>query len=80
MTFGPFTSLERIGDCCFQGTGVEEISVPDSVRELCKDCFRWCTSLRRVTFGPSSSLERIGDGCFEGTGVEEISVPDTRAV
>ena len=37
-----------------------EISIPDSVRELCDHCFKGYKSLRRVPFGPSSSLERIG--------------------
>ena len=36
--------------------GLVEISIPDSVRELCDGCFKGCSSLRRVTFGPSSSL------------------------
>ena len=60
MTFGPSSSLERIGVSCFEGAGVEDVSVPDGVRELCDGCFKWCLSLRRVAFGPSSSLERIG--------------------
>ena len=54
-----------------------EISIPDSVRELCDGCFKRCKSLRRVTFGPSSSLERIGVSCFRESGVEEVSVPDS---
>ena len=58
------------------GTSVEEVSVPDGVRELCDSCFKGCESLRRVTFGPSSSLERIGFGWIVGTSVEEVSVPD----
>ena len=45
----------RIGVSCFEGAGVEEVSVPDGVCELCESCFRWCKSLRRVIFGPSSS-------------------------
>ena len=71
VTFGPSSSLERIGVEAFgavrpegfgQSTpcGLEEISIPDGVRELCDGCFKGCSSLRRVTFGPSSSLERIG--------------------
>ena len=59
VTFGPSSSLERIGVSCFEESGVEEVSVPDSVRELCDGCFKGCKGLRRVTFGPSSSLERI---------------------
>ena len=86
MTFGPSSSLERIGVEAFgavrawQGEstpcGLEEIRIPDSVRELCEGCFKGCWSLHRVTFGPYSSLERIGVSCFEESGVEEVSVPD----
>ena len=64
VTFGPSSSLERIGVSCFEESSVEEFSVPDSVRELCDGCFKGCKSLRRVTFGPSSSLVRIGAHCF----------------
>ena len=71
VTFGPSSSLERIGVEAFgavrpegfgQSTpcGLEEISIPDGVRELCDGCFKGCSRLRRLTFGPSSSLERIG--------------------
>ena len=42
------SSLERIGVSCFEGSGVEEVSIPDGVRELCEGCFRLCESLRRV--------------------------------
>ena len=34
MTFGSSSSLERIGVSCFDGTGVEAVSIPDSVCEL----------------------------------------------
>ena len=35
VTFGPCSLLERISVSCFQETGVEEVFVPDCVRELC---------------------------------------------
>ena len=69
VTFGPASSLERIGRGCFEDSGVEEVTIPDSVRELCDGCFKVCKSLRRVIFGPASSLEQIGCGCFEDSGV-----------
>ena len=65
MIFGPSSSLERIGVGCFEGSEVEEVSIPDGVRELCNGCFAWCQSLRRVTFGSSSSLELVGTQCFD---------------
>ena len=49
---------------CFEGGGVEEVSIPNGVRELCDRCFKECRSLRRVDFGSSSSLERIGFRAF----------------
>ena len=86
VTFGPSSSLERIGVEAFgavreQGKykpcGLVEISIPAGVRELCDGCFKGCSSLRRVTFSPSSSLERIGVSCFKRTGVESVAVPDS---
>ena len=77
MNFGSSSSLERIGVECFEGSGVAEVSIPDSVRELCSRCFKECRYLRRVNFGSSSSLKRIGDACFEGSRVEEVSIPDS---
>ena len=64
MNFGCSSSLERIGVECFACSGVEEVSIPDGVRELCDRCFCECESLRRVNFGSSSSLERIGFQAF----------------
>ena len=58
------SSLERIGVRCFQHAHFEEVTIPDSVRELCRECFSFCSSLSRVTFGPSSSLERLVQGVF----------------
>ena len=52
MTFGPSTSLERIGVGWILGTSVEDVSVPDGVRELCDGCFKGCSRMRRVIFGP----------------------------
>ena len=68
MTFGPSSSLERIGvealwnrdEACGRSwsCGVGEIDIPDSVRELGDRCFS--SGIVAVTFGASSSLERIG--------------------
>ena len=63
MTFGS-SSLKRIGTQCFMGTEIEEVTIPDSVRELYDKCFFRFSSLRHVGFSPSSSLERIGFRAF----------------
>ena len=77
VTFGPCSSLERLGCGAFSGTAVEEIMIPDKVREICDRCFSWCSNLRRVTFGSSSCLARLGCEAFSGTEVEEVMIPDT---
>ena len=56
MNFGPSSSLERIGVYCFESSGIEEVSCPDSVRELCHGCFNG-VSCRQVKFVSLSSFE-----------------------
>ena len=52
------------------------VSLPDSVEELCDECFYWCDDLSRVTFGESSSLRRIGERAFYECRLDEIHIPD----
>ena len=75
VTFGPSSSLERIGVSCFEWSGIEEVFISNSVRELCDRCFERCSRLRRVTFGPSSSVERVGGLCFCGCSLVEFKMP-----
>ena len=75
MNVGSLTSVERIGAFCFAHSGVEEMSIPDSVVELGGWCFNRCGRLRRVTFRSSSCLERIGELCFGASGMIELKIP-----
>ena len=77
VTSGSLSPLERISVACFERSGVQEVIIPNNVRELCDCCFKECSSLRHVTFGSSSSLERIGVSCFERSGVKEVIIPDS---
>ena len=86
VEFGSSPCLERIGADAFgfsdhvfgySPCGLVEISIPDSVRELCDGCFKRCQNLVCVTFGSSPSLERMGVSCFERTAIEEMSIPDS---
>ena len=87
MIFSSSSSLERIDVSCFESTKIEEVSIPDSVRELCDRCFAGCSNLRRVRFGSSSSLERIGVEAFGSVrhekfgmlkcAIVEIRIPDS---
>ena len=58
VTFGPSSSLERIGVGWILGTSVEEVSMPDGVHELRGGSFDECKSLRR--------LSGLGFGLFRG--------------
>ena len=37
MTFGRLSSLERVSLCCFEGTGVEDVVLPNGLHELCEE-------------------------------------------
>ena len=62
--------------CCSYGI-LTSVCIPDSVRDLCDECFKEYWSLRCVKFGSSSCLERIGISCFEDTSLESIIIPDS---
>lgn len=78
VRFGDASRLERLGaeaftdgdlsedswDFVCDGCPIEEIRVPDSVREIGDRCFAGCRELASVTFGASSRLERIGSEAF----------------
>lgn len=58
--------------------GIRYISIPDSVEEICDECFCRCRSLARVTFGQASSLKRIGVKAFKACAqLTEIQVPSS---
>ena len=76
VTFGPSSSVERIGVHCMAGTRIREVSIPDSVRQLCDHCFYRCTLLSLVIFGQSSSLEVIGTHWISETNVKELFLPN----
>ena len=76
VTFGESSSLKRIGNGAFWGSGLREVHIPDSVEELCTKCFYECENLSRVTFGMSSSLKLIASEAFYRTLLTEIDIPD----
>ena len=56
---------------------VQFVSIPDSVEELCEQCFSETKRLLHVTFGESSSLKKIGKRAFYQSGLREIHIPDS---
>ena len=78
--------LEKIGKNCFCGTGLEEIALPFSVREVGARAFEYCEQLKSVRL--NKGLEKLGkkettDGeeyegrVFANSGIESIRLPSS---
>lgn len=76
VSFG-CSQIELFHDNLFAETGIRHVCIPDSVKEICMDCFGLCRNLSHVAFGRSPSLERIGIGSFACTSISEIFIPDS---
>lgn len=49
--------VERIDKYCFSYSGVEEISLPGSLKEVDQDAFAHCNRLRIVNVDPGCALD-----------------------
>ncbi len=54
--------VETIGENAFGGSGIEEVILPDSVKEIEEYAYYSCVSLK--TFKSGSGLEKLGNSCF----------------
>ncbi|HFU4109571.1 TPA: leucine-rich repeat protein [Streptococcus suis] len=66
------STVTRIGNESFSGTGLIEVIIPEGVTEIDDNAFSG-TSLREVVF--PSTLTKIGSGAFSGTPLTTISLP-----
>ena len=73
VVFAPKSRLQRIGERCFLGSGLEEIETPRGLREIGAEAFRGCGALRRVSL--NEGLRAIGARCFEGAGLFRVELP-----
>lgn len=56
---------------------VKNVTIDDSVTEICDDAFARCENLVSVTFGENSQLESIGSSAFEQcTALTTITLPE----
>ena len=76
ISFG-CSQIELFRDSSFAETGIRHVCIPDSVKEICMNCFGLCRNLSHVAFGRSPSLERIGIGAFIRTSISDIFIPDS---
>lgn len=56
------STITSIGSNAFKGSGLEEITIPDTVKSINNYAFDECANLRRITVG--SGLTTIGSGAF----------------
>lgn len=58
--------VESIPPKSFQGSKIETILIPSSVKEIGESAFKSCESLSEVRFAEGSELKTIGDNAFSG--------------
>ena len=67
---------QTITDNAFYGSSIEEIEMPDSVKNLKKGAFCNCQKLQKVNL--SNSLKIIPNSCFDFcVSLHEIKIPDS---
>lgn len=59
-----FGNATAINDNTFEGCGLEEITIPATIKSFGNSSFKDCKSLKSVTF--EGSLNKIGSGAFYG--------------
>lgn len=68
--------LKKIGRSCFEGSGLEQLSLPRGITRLTESAFENCKKLRNITFQEKSELKYIHDRCFCNSGLCEIQTPE----
>ena len=58
MVFREGSRLEKIGEECFGFSGIEEIELPGTVREIGRDAFGYCSDLR-VIFAEDDCVDSV---------------------
>jgi len=64
-------SVVDLGVECFISSGLESITIPNSIKEIKEETFQYCANLRRVSVG--DGVELIGESAFEDcTALESV--------
>ena len=67
--------LRTVGEFCFKGTALGEVSLPRSVTRIECFAFQGCVNLRRLRLESDGGLREIWACAFEGSGIEEFVAP-----
>jgi len=69
-------NCKSIGTYAFASTGLTSVAIPDSVTNIGKGAFSYCSNLTDATL--SNNLTRIRERTFSGcTGLTSITIPDS---
>ena len=69
-------SVKEIGESVFEGSSLEELTIPASMKVIKVSAFKNNVKLKKVTM--EDGVEEIGDSAFVGcTDLEELSLPKT---
>ena len=69
-------SVKEIGESVFEGSSLEELTIPASMKVIKVSAFKNSVKLKKVTM--EDGVEEIGDSAFVGcTGLEELKLPKT---
>lgn len=81
VVFQDDSRLQKIGKCCFQGSGLEKFQAAQSLRVIECSAFCGCKYLKQVEL--NEGLKVLGNdnyyaaGTFEDSGVKEITITAT---
>lgn len=69
-------SVKEIGESVFEGSSLEEMTIPASMKIVKDGAFKNCTGLKTLTI--EEGVEEIGKSAFEGcSGLTELVIPKT---
>lgn len=67
-------NLTKIGDSCFEGAQIKQITIPDTVTEIGSNAFYYCDQLASITL--SSGLQKISDSMLASCiSLTSIAIP-----
>lgn len=67
--------IVKIGRGAFSRTGIKEVVLPSTLKEIGSDAFEHCWRLSKITL--PDGLERIGFFAFAFTFISEINIPES---
>ncbi len=70
------SGVENIGSCAFMSTGIEELTIPASLKETGYETFSWNGTMKKVTFEEGCSY--VFDTMFHGNeNLSDVTLPST---